>query len=116
MLWPKISGPLESYDPFGFLYICFSFLSSNKDTPSLLLSAVYVPSYSGSSLKSEAGFQHRNLHLLGNEAEIPSPPFLLQELNEERKKTTRFLFLPLIQEGRLLVTGESKCMKYWLTA
>ena len=24
--------------------------------------------------------------------------------------------LPLIQEGQLSVTGESMCMKYWLTA
>ena len=24
--------------------------------------------------------------------------------------------LPLIQEGQLLVTGESMCTKYWLTA
>ena len=24
--------------------------------------------------------------------------------------------LPLFQEGQLSVTGESKCMKYWLTA
>ena len=29
---------------------------------------------------------------------------------------TVILLLPLIQEGLLSVTSESKCMKYWLTA
>ena len=53
------------------------------------------------------------------------PCSAVSSLSDSRARGPRFdtrsghkvsFLLPLIQEGQLSVTGESMCMKYWLTA
>ena len=54
-----------------------------------------------------------------NVVRLTDRPHMTVDVYRGRKATIRrhilsFIF-PLIQEGQLSVTGESMCMKYWLT-
>ena len=46
---------------------------------------------------------------------VSNPGPLTYEFDTRSGNILSFL-LPLFQEGQLSVTGESMCMKYWLTA
>ena len=68
-----------------------------KNENGRVASPVRVPVYLSGYVAQSVGHLTRKSEVLDS---IPTLSFLL----------------PLIQEGQLSVTGESMCMKYWLTA